>query len=110
MLRLRQLSVPFTAQQFLGLLFQIFEVWLFRQLTRHDSSFYGPGSATTGRREVNARCSETGSGGIIPFRGREATWFAASTLSNPSELGEPSASACAGQVSKPRAFTSECEL
>ncbi len=36
----------------------------------------------TGRREVNARCSEAYSGGIIPFRGRVATWFAATTITS----------------------------
>ena len=30
----------------------------------------------TGRREVDTRCLRTHSGGIIPFRGRVATWIA----------------------------------
>jgi len=40
-------------------------------------------SAQTGRREVDARCSKTHAGGIVPFRGRDATWIALSNIPNP---------------------------
>src|ERR1700722_7747745 len=40
-----------------------------------------PVSAMTGQREVNARCSEDASGGIIPFRGRGATCIAPLSIS-----------------------------
>ena len=40
-------------------------------------------SAQTGRREGDARCSKTHAGGIVPFRGRDATWIALSNIPNP---------------------------
>src|SRR5204863_870444 len=60
MLRIGQFALPHASQQFLGLFFQINEVWLFGKLPRHNSSFCGPVSARTGKREVKTRCSEVG--------------------------------------------------
>jgi hypothetical protein len=42
----------------------------------------------TGRREVDTRYLMTHSGGIVPFRGRGATWIANSTIPNPSGMGK----------------------
>jgi hypothetical protein len=46
------------------------------QFMRHILLLFRPGVRCTGKREVMTRCLETGSGGIFPFRGRDATWIA----------------------------------
>ena len=89
MLRIRQFALPHVLRSSsLACFFRYSRFGFSGSSTRHNSSFYGPVSAMTGRREVNARCSETGSGGIIPFRGRGATWFATPTIPNPSGRGD----------------------